>query len=260
MTQPTTERDRIKQKVAKLLNMTVDRGASEAEATFAAEEAARLMAHYDIEASELSIRSTRAVEQTVAVRKYGAMNIGVPAARHIAQFCDCMYWLSREVDPRDADLPEVWQRTVRTVVFFGLPNDAEIAAYLFDLISNAIAAEIDIYKASQDYQREIEAGVNGRTAITSFVDGMEKRINERLDEMRDQKHQAVQEATGRALVLVKEEQIKADFEATGIKLVNGGGAYRGEGSAGASASGRAAGGRVSLSSGVGAGRSAGALR
>ena len=260
MTEPTTERDRIKQKLAKLLNMTVDRGATEHEATQAAEHAAKLMAHYDIEASELSIRSSRAIKQTVVVRKYGSLNIAGPCARHVAQLCDCMYWHDTVLDPRDADLPPVWQRHATTIVFFGLPEDAEIAAYLFDLISNAIVAEIDSYKASQDYRREIEAGVKGRTAITSFVKGMETTINARLDVLRDEKHQAVQQATGRSLVVVKEEQIKEDFAATGIKLVSGGGSSRGAGSAGAGASGRAAGGRVSLSSGVGAGRSAGTLR
>jgi hypothetical protein len=254
------ERDKIKKRVAKLLNMTLDRGASESEAMVAAEKAAELMTHWDIEASELSIRSARAVEQRVAVRKYGSTNIAVPCAHHIAQLCDCMYWLSTETDPRDGDLPEVWQRKARVVAFFGLPADAEIASYLFDLISNAIVAEIDVYKASPNYQREVEAGEKGRAAITSFVDGMEKTICVRLGAMRDEKHQAVQEATGRALVLVKEEQIKEDFKATGIKLTSGWGSSRGGGSAGANASGRAAGGRVSLSSGVGAGRSSGALR
>jgi Protein of unknown function (DUF2786) len=255
-----SERDKIKERVAKLLNMTVDRGTTEAEAIQAAERAAELMAHYDIEASELSNRSARAIKQIATVRKYGSMNIAVPCVHHVAQLCDCMYWLSRETDPRDADLPAVWQRQTRAVVFFGLPEDAEVAAYLFDLVTNAVVAEIEIYKASKDYQREVENGVNRRTAITSFVNGMEETLNSRLDALRDQKHQAVLEATGRALVLVKEAQIEEDFAATGIKLVNGGGSYRGDGSAGAATSGRAAGGRVSLSSGVGAGRSAGALR
>jgi hypothetical protein len=255
-----SERDKIKERVAKLLNMTTDRGASEAEAIQAAERAAELMTHYDIEASELSFRSTRAIKQIAAVRKYGNMNIAVPCARHVAQLCDCMYWLDREIDPRDTDLSPLWQREIRTVVFFGLPADAEIASYLFDLITNAIVAEIEVYKESPNYQREVEAGVNGRAAITSFVNGMEETICSRLDAMRDEKHQAVQEATGRALVIVKEAQIEEDFAATGIRLVNGGGSYRSEGSAGASASGRAAGGRVSLSAGVGAGQSAGRLR
>jgi Protein of unknown function (DUF2786) len=260
MPEPTTERDRIKQKVTKLLNMTVDRGATEHEAMQAAEQAAKLMAHYDIEASELSIRSSRAIKKTAVVRKYGSLNIAGPCAWHVAQACDCMFWHDTGIDPRDADLPPVWQRLEPVVVFFGLPADAELAAYQFYLISNIISAHIDTYKESEDYRREVEAGVNRRTAITSFIKGMEEAINRKLDTMRDAKHQAVQQATGRSLVLVKEEQIKEDFAATGIKLVSGGGSYRGAGSSGAAASGRAAGGRVSLSSGVGAGRSAGSLR
>jgi hypothetical protein len=260
MSEPTTERDRIKERVAKLLNMTVDRGASEAEATFAAEEAARLMAHYDIEASELSIRAARAIRRSAKVRKYGNVNVAVPTARHVAQCCDCMYWVATEIDPRDADLSERWQRLQRVVVFFGLPEDAELAAFFFDQISSIILAQIDVYKASEEYRRETEAGVNGRTAITSFIDGIETALCSQLDAIRDAKHREVEAATGLSLVVVKEAQIKEDFEATGIKLVSGGGSYRGAGSAGAQASGRAAGGRVSLSSGVGAGRSVGALR
>jgi len=207
-TQPDAERDHIKQRVAKLLAMTVDRGATEYEAIMAAERAAELMAHYDIGASELSIRSARAIKQSAIVRQYGKMNVAAPAARHIAQLCDCMYWLCTEIDPRDADLPATWQRQIRTVVFFGLPADAEIAAYLFELISSAIVAETDIYKASPSYQREVDAGVNGRVAITSFVDGMEKAICARLDTMRDEKYQTVQRATGRSLVVTKEAKSK----------------------------------------------------
>jgi hypothetical protein len=90
MTQPTSERDRVKQRLAKLLNMTLDNGASENEAMMAADKAAELMAFYDIEASELSVRSARAIKQTVRARKYGNMIIGAPVARHIAQLCDCM--------------------------------------------------------------------------------------------------------------------------------------------------------------------------
>ena len=118
MTQPTTERDRIKERVAKLLNLTLDKGASENEAMMAAEKAAELMAFYDIEASEISVRSARAIKQTVSSRKYGKMIIAAPVAHHVAQLCDCMYWGSTE-------------ETGKRYTFFGLPADAEIAAYLF---------------------------------------------------------------------------------------------------------------------------------
>jgi len=117
MTQPTTERDRTKERVAKLLNLTLDKGASENEAIMAAEKAAELMAFYDIEASELSVRSARAIKQTVSARKYGKTIIAAPVAHHVAQLCDCMYWGSTE-------------ETGKHYTFLGLPADAEIAAYL----------------------------------------------------------------------------------------------------------------------------------
>ena len=156
MTQPTTERDRIKERVAKLLNLTLDKGASENEAMMAAEKAAELMAFYDIEASELSVRSARATKQTVSARKYGKMIIAAPVAHHVAQLCDCMYWGSTE-------------ETGKHYTFLGLPADAEIAAYLFDLISNGIATEVGIYKASSDYLTA--TGTHGRTLVSSIHRG-----------------------------------------------------------------------------------------
>src|SRR5215831_3148836 len=109
-----TERDKIKQRIVKLLNLTTDKGASEAEAM----QAAELMAHYDIQANELQIKSARAVSKHTLARRYGNLRIAVPTARHIAALCDCKYWLNRE----------------QGVTFFGLPADADVAAYLFDLI------------------------------------------------------------------------------------------------------------------------------
>src|SRR5215472_16163901 len=101
-----TERDKIKQRIAKLLNLTTDKGASEAEAMQAAERAAELMAHYDIQASELQIKSARAVSKHTLVRRYGNLRIAVPTARYIAALCDCKYWLNREqgvtLPPADA--------------------------------------------------------------------------------------------------------------------------------------------------------------
>src|SRR5215469_6257630 len=101
-----TERDKIKQRIAKLLNLTTDKGASEAEAM----QAAELAAHYDIQASELQIKSARAVSKHNLVRRYGNLRIAVPTARHIAALCDCKYWLNRE----------------QGVTFFGLPADTEV--------------------------------------------------------------------------------------------------------------------------------------
>src|SRR5580700_9361741 len=107
-----SERERVKEKIIKLLNVTRDRGASENEAMMAAERAAELMTHFDIEASELSIRSTRSAEKIAKKRRYGSRQIATSCAYLVAQLCDCMTWHHPDRH-----------------VFFGLPHDAEIAAH-----------------------------------------------------------------------------------------------------------------------------------
>ena len=105
-----TERDKVKQKVVKLLSKTRERGASEAEAVAAA-EVTELMAQFDIAASELEIRSVGSVEKIIAKRRYGRRAIGAGCAYMVSQICDCMAW-----------------HKPNSQTFFGLPHDVEIAA------------------------------------------------------------------------------------------------------------------------------------
>ena len=179
------EREKVKQRVVKLMNVTLDRGASENEALLAAEKAEELMVHYDIQLSELSLRSARAVQKTVLFRRYGNRRLALENARNIAGLCDCMYWLSK-----------------LKITFFGLPHEAEIATHLFETISNCVAAEIDIYRNSNAFAAEKKAnsGLHSRIIIGDFIDGIEKRLNARLKELDANKTRTVQEATGRSLV------------------------------------------------------------
>ena len=230
-----SERERVKEKVVKLLNVTRERGASENEAMMAAERAAELMAHFDIEAIELSIRSARSIEKTAQKRRYGSRQI---ATR-------CAYWI--------AQLGVTWQYPDRHI-FFGLPHDAEIAAHLFDTISNGILAEADIYKVSPHFPLAVERarqeyGIDARAVVGTFITGVEDLICGRLRILRDGKDQAVQEATGRSLVIVKADQVKKDFEALEIKLRHRR-TQQSVWSAVAYRSGAAAGDRIPLSRGV----------
>ena len=231
------EREKVKEKIVKLLNVTREKGASENEPLVAAERAAALMAHFDITATELEIRSVDSIEKTVAKRRYGNLQIAVWCSVLVSQICDCMTW----------HYPD-------RHVFFGLPHDAEIAAHLFDTISNCILAEANIYKASPDFvpaagRARQEHGIDARAVVGTFITGVEDRICRRLRALRDGKEQAVQKAAGRSLVIVKAEQVKKDFEALEIKLrhrrtrqsVWSAAAYR---------SGAAAGDRIPLSRGV----------
>jgi len=230
-----TEREKVKQRVAKLLNVTLDRGASENEALLAAEKAEELMVHYDIQLSELSLRSARAVQATLPFRRYGNHRLAWKNARYIAGLCDCMYWGNKH-----------------EAAFFGLPHEAEIASHLFDTITNCIAAEIGVYRNSDAFAAEKKANPvsHSRTIIGDFIDGIEERLNSRLRELDANKVRSVQEATGRSLVPVKMEQIKEDFKATGIKLYTTYSYGRWTSSSAAYSSGMAAGDRISLSPGV----------
>jgi hypothetical protein len=233
-----SERERVKEKIVKLLNVTRDRGASENEAMTAAERAAELMTHFDIEASELSIRSTRSIEKTAKKRRYGSRQIATRCAYWVAQICDCMTWYYPDRH-----------------VFFGLPHDAEIAAHLFDTISNCILAEAGIYKATADFAAAAnlargEYGVNARAVVGEFITGIEDRICARLRTLREDKERTVQEATGRSLVIVKGEQVKKDFEALEVKLRPGRLTRRYIWSTAAYRNGAAAGDRIPLSRGV----------
>ena len=232
-----SERESVKEKIVKLLNVTRDRGASENEAMIAAERAAELMAHFDIEASELSIRSTRSIEKVGKKRRYGSRQIATGCAYWVAQLCDCMTWHHPD---RHA--------------FFGLPHDAEIAAHLFDTIGNCIVAEADIYKVSPDFvsaaeRARQEYGIDARAVVGTFITGVEDRICGRLRALRDGKERAVQEASGRSLVIVKADQVKKDFEALEIKLRHRR-MWQNVWSAAAYRSGAAAGDRIPLSGGV----------
>lgn len=250
MNESNSERERIKRRVAKLLNMTLDNGASEAEAMIAAKRAAELMAHYDIEASELSLRDTTSITRTVIVHKYGNVPIGWSAGYHVARLCDCMSWYTT-AEGRGSN---------PTFTFFGMPADAEIAAYLFDLISNGILAEIDIYKASSAYRTANIAGAHGRSLVHSFIAGMQDRICARLDALRNEKQQTIYETTWRSLVILKEELIKKDLKTTGIKLVTISRSGPVSHSNDAYNRGNMAGERLPLSPGVVAERVAGMLR
>ena len=109
--------------------------------------------------------------------------------------------------------------------FFGLPHDVEIAAHLFDTISNCALAELDIYRSSAEFEREakrarVEEGTGARAVLGTFITGIEERLYARLKALPDEKVQTVQEAaaaTGRSLVVVKADQVKHDFEALGIR-------------------------------------------
>jgi len=113
--------------------------------------------------------------------------------------------------------------------------------------AEVVQAHAQVVSAAERARQEY--GIDARAVVGTFITGVEGRICERLRALRYGKERAVQEASGRSLVIVKAEQVKKDFEVLEIKLrhrrmrqnVWSAAAYR---------SGAAAGDRIPLSRGV----------
>lgn len=232
------EREAVKRKVAKLLNMTLDKGASEAEALMAANKAGELMAHWDIQASELSLKNTKCITGRVPCRTYMNRMVGEGFVVRLAKFCDCMIWHSGTAENRKYN-------------FFGMPQDTEVACYLYDILSEACMTELELYKQSEHHAEQIALGRSGRITRSDFLRGMEDRLSARLYDMTKEKAQTIKAATGTALVLVKDAQIKEDFENLGMKLRSKTRRIKGARNYNAQEAGWAAGGRVNINPGVG---------
>ena len=196
------ERDKVKTKIIALLAKTEDAGASEYEAIAAADKAAELMAHYDIEATELDFKSRSCVKKTAPFQKYRNIVIGDGFAVAIGRLCDCKTW--RSSDGRQ--------------IFFGFEQDAEVAEYLYNTITSAVINEIEAYKESDAYYIAKEDGYHGTTLVTSFIHGICSRAYDRITKMALKKKAAVSKGNN-ALVPIKAEQIKSEFDDLGMRLV-----------------------------------------
>lgn len=231
----TQEREKVKLKIVKLLNVTISNGAAEAEAMAAAEHAAKLMEHYDIQASELQIRNSTAVQVRMRCPRYINKRVGQGCFRNLARLVDCMYWTNSGTDD--------W-------TLFGLPQDTELGEYLYDVISRAVLAETLAFGRTEKYKVLREEGYSANGLRVDFLMGMEDKIASRLYELwRDRRQNQEKEVTGRSLVLVKDEVIKDEFKKTGIRLVSTEGPQiRGNVSGAAIAAGERAGLKVQLGS------------
>ena len=223
------ELERVKARIRALAEKTVGNGCTEAEALAAAEMVGRLLERYALSMQEVDLREARCVQIEVAsgARRRRPIDGCVPA---IARFCDCKVWLSRG----EAD---------SVYVFFGLGPDAELARYLFLVVTRAIRTELVEFRRANPAVREQALRRAGR----SFQQGMATRLADRLEAMHAAREASVaaQRSGGTALILAKHQIVQAAFREAAIRLVGG---RRGAGMPvnGAFRQGLAAGDRVNL--------------
>lgn len=200
MASPNSEkRKKLLKKIRALLNMTTERGASEQEALSAAAKAAKLMAEYDISATEAQNDEEKESVET--------------------QFRDCDFILWEHLPKVVSAITELcsvrgWKEqdgNKLTYRFVGVGPDAEIAAYLFDICSRAMMNTAQQAEKDWALARRWVRYSKARARLA----GMSERLSERILELSWMRHKA----TGSALVPVKFDLIDAQLNSEGVHLI-----------------------------------------
>jgi hypothetical protein len=194
--------DKLKQRIQALRAKTIANGCTEDEALSAAAKVAELLDRHDLSLSDVELRTApceRLVYETYRKKRVPLDDcIGA-----IAQFCDCRVWREKNAEGESR------------YVFFGLRSDIEVAHYLAELIDGAVRAELGRFKTSVEYLRFRHQ--QRHLANASFALGMVASIADRLVAIKAGRD-AVNESTGRGLVVLKTAVVDAEFAKLDLKL------------------------------------------
>lgn len=148
--------NRVRRKIAALLEMTTAKGCTEAEAIAAAEKAAQLMREHGLTEADVRFGKASAKSKTTG---RGARD---------------PLWGALARNTNTALIYEGGQAT-----FVGAGPGPEIAAYLFTVLGRAIDAAITEYKDSPNYRRR--KSINSkRRAVHDFTHAMVCRLQAKL--------------------------------------------------------------------------------
>lgn len=192
-------REALIKRIRALRNMTVERGASESEAMFAAETISRLLDEHDL--SEDEIAGEKKDEAFTEQSSSGAGLVGerlVYPAAAIAKLTGTRTW--KVSGNRNA------------ITFFGRDCDVEIAFYLLSICENAMERALEIYR------REVTGLFRPAKRLrqeTAFLNGMALRLRDRLLEIHEARRAST---TGTALVVAKEADVDRAIANRGLKF------------------------------------------
>lgn len=195
-----TPRETILAKIRKLSAVTTARGASEAEAAYAARKVAELVREHEVSATELSTRADAAACLTDEFTELNASDDWLPCASLIARVYGTRVWMHSETaDPLDLGM----LMRVRRIRYFGTPVD----------VAAAVATTGIIYAAFQSES----AAFRGDRA--SFRRGMSDRLQARLAELWDTKRREYAGApTGTSLVVLKDALVTEEFAKLNLRM------------------------------------------
>jgi hypothetical protein len=160
-----------------------------------------LMRQYNLSMDKVFIEQSACITKDILTNRLRRHPIDW-ALNAIAEFCDCKVWFGKNQ----------WQQI--SYHFFGLETDAEMAVYLFNIISNAMDNATDNLKNDVNY----DMARSKKAYTVSFQKGMATRLSIRLRMMLDERRKAEQPiqaglpATGTSLVLVKCDKVEREFK------------------------------------------------
>jgi hypothetical protein len=194
----TAKRDELLAKVRALLAKTIEAGCTESEALAALSKARAMRDAYGISEEELNLtKEEKAILRREPPGTKDPHRVKWQLLNAVARFCDC----------------EGWRKThVRTLVFCGLPSDAQFATWLLDTLTTFVLGELTNYLMDADPSKQ-----DRREAIRSFVAGCTERISQRLDDLCKQS-ESVATSNAKALVIIKGQAVKAKMEELDIHL------------------------------------------
>lgn len=191
----------VKRKIRALLNMTISKGASEAEASFAMDRVGRLLNQYKLTLGEIELRDEACVEIRIGTgTKKRSQN--VIWGRALANFCGVRMWTSKQ--PKEI----VW-------CFFGLEPDVQMAEYLVRVIQVAMKNSVADFKKTPEY---INASEHRKRLSNSFVNGMSRRLEIRLKELTVKASQEIASSSTDLMIIAKDSKIETEFSKLGLKL------------------------------------------
>lgn len=202
---------KVKARIRALTEKTVSNGCTEAEAMAAAEAVGRLLDTYNLSMAEVDLRDEPT--KTVTVKHRGVRR--TPADHclmAIAEFCDAKVftwttWVKSKAR-------KGYTKALAEVRFFGLESDAELAAYLYEVIARSIETETRAYARNPLRRRGA-----GRSATTSFGHGMAGRVRDRLRALKAEMNAAATATPrGTDLVVLKGQIIEDTFADLSRKL------------------------------------------
>lgn len=184
----------IRAKILALRNMIEERVATEAEAMAALAKADKLMAEHGLTEADLEVAEAKR-DMSHGEFKYG-IKTQHPCAKWcsktIGQFCGVVTWYDSSVQKSNG---------------FGFNADVEMYEFLLKLVHDSMNREWKDFLANNPPR----PGVSRHTEYWSFMLGMARRVNEKLQELMEAR-EVKTDSTGTDLVIKKYAVIEAGMK------------------------------------------------